>query len=324
MTTLLDATLDGLDVYLNASQNYPKIEVLRARCRGMLRAYVDVHGSSDAADYSVLAVEELVSGPILNPATLRDTGFTAAGKIDVRAIRRKGNKRVIIDHKILASEMTDHHHEHLLVDTQPLQYALLQHLNGDRIDGAVWDVVAKSGHRPKVSESLQDFEDRILETYLEKPDGFFARKDVPIMEFHLANYATELHSWTQMVNSAKISDTHLKTPESCFTYRTPCKFLNICSGTRQLDRELAKGELIQIDNPHQELNLPPDVDPQKVITNSRLKTFRACMYKHHLSYNEGIRKAGILEEPLFVGSAMHSALEHYWLHLKQCEQEQTT
>lgn len=320
VNTLLEVTLAGLDSYLNASPAYPKIDVIRSRCRGMLRAYVDLYGQADADGYSVIAVEELVTGPILNPSTLRDSGYLAAGKIDVRAIKRKGNKHVIIDHKILASEMTDHHHEHLLVDTQPLQYALLQHLNGERVDGAVWDVIAKTSHRPKVKETTAEFEERVYELYSESPASFFARKEIPILEYNLAGYATDLHSWTQMVNSAKVSNTHLKTPESCFSYRYPCKFLSLCSGTGSLDRELQRGNLVQIDNPHQELNLPEGIDPHKVITNSRLKTFRNCMYKHDLSYNQGVRKPGHTEEPLFVGSAMHTALEHYWLHLKQCEQ----
>lgn len=52
-----------------------------------------------------------------------------------------------------------------------------------------------------------------------------------------------------------------------------------------------------------------------LLTASRLRTFRACPYKHHLMYDEGWRPVSVAE-PLLVGTLAHAALEAYWLSLK--------
>lgn len=316
--TTLDATLSGLASYFEANPDYPNREYVHARCRAMLRVYVAWYEKSDRADYEVLGVEELLTGPILNPANLKDSGYLAAGKIDVRAIQRKHNKRVIIDHKCLSGEMDDYHHQHLLVDTQPMQYALLEYLNGRRIDAAVWDVIAKSGHKPRKSgDTPEAFEQRIFEIYTEDPAAYFARKEIPILQYNLTQYAVELHSWTKIMHSARLGGDHLKTPESCFNFHRPCRYLDICSGRVDMIRGVQAGTFVKIDEVHPELELPPETDPREVVTNSRLKTFRSCMFKHDLQYNIGLRKKNERpDEPLYIGSAIHKGLEHYWLSLK--------
>lgn len=320
VNTVASTVLESLDSFFEQHRNYPKALPLRAKCRGIARAYVDHYAEADKLSFEVLGVEELQVGPISNPTTGKQfSDYIAAGKIDVRLYQRERKRRSIMDHKILASRMEDHHHEHLLVDTQPLQYALLEHMNGERIDSAIWDVVAKTEHRPKAGETLPEFEERVYELYVQDPHAFFARKEVPITEYNLAQYAMDLYSWTRMLESARQSGQHLKTPESCFDYRRPCRYLPICSGRVDLLDGLQSGQLVKIQERHPELELDASIDETYVITNSRLKVFRQCMYKHDLQYNLGIRRSSeVAEEPLFVGSAMHKALEAYWLALKQC------
>lgn len=50
----------------------------------------------------------------------------------------------------------------------------------------------------------------------------------------------------------------------------------------------------------------------ELITNSRLKAFRACPRLHQLRYNEGIRPLEDAEALAF-GSAMHAGLEAWWI-----------
>ena len=315
----LTAALHELKQYFVEHDRYPGGEWIYARCRGIIRAYAKHYEAGDKQAFLVKTVEELVTGPIINWQNKKNSGYLGAGKIDVTLWQKEKRRLSIMDHKILASEFDDHHHEHLLVDTQPLQYAYLKHLNGTKIDSAIWDVIAKTGHRPCKNETAEQFSERIFQLYSAEPNAFFNRREIPLMDYHMAQYANDLHTWTKMLDSAIQTGQHLKIPESCFQYRRPCEYLPICSGTLDIDRGLQSGRLVKIDERHPELELPEGTDPHKVITNSRLKKFRSCMYRHHLHYNEGLRRAGqVTEEPLFVGSAMHKALEGYWLYLKEC------
>ena len=319
--TPLESAHHELALYFAANPKYPGGDFIHARCRAVMSVYVERYQANDLKNFSVKAVEELVMAPVMNLNTRKETGYIASGKIDVTLYQKDKKRLSIMDHKILASEFDAHHHEHLLVDTQPLQYSLLKHLNGVKIESAIWDVIAKTSHKPGKA-TPEEFEERIYKMYSESPDSYFARKEIPIMEYHLAQYANDLHSWTMMVHSARMSDTHLKNPDSCFQYRRACEHLGICSGRVNMESALQSGELIQIETIHPELELPEGSDQNKIITNSRLKKFRACMFRHDLHYNKGIRKTNqVTEEPLFVGSAMHKALEGYWLAIKSSEEQ---
>lgn len=58
----------------------------------------------------------------------------------------------------------------------------------------------------------------------------------------------------------------------------------------------------------------PDGDTRALLTQSRLRMFRACAYKHHLSYVKGWRSARP-PLPLRFGTLIHAALETYWSNL---------
>jgi hypothetical protein len=145
---------------------------------------------------------------------------------------------------------------------------------------------------------------------MEDQKRFFARERVPVMKHNVAMHANDLYDWTRLLDSAKQGNKHLKNTEHCFDYMRPCKYLGICSGRSEMD-DLTQWRTEK--NPHAELDLPEGVDPGKVITNSRMKVFKGCPYKHHLQYNLGLRKVRETEdEPLVVGSCGHVALEEYF------------
>lgn len=50
----------------------------------------------------------------------------------------------------------------------------------------------------------------------------------------------------------------------------------------------------------------------ELLTNSRLKSFRACQRMHHLRYDLGVRAVADAESLAF-GTAIHAALEAWWL-----------
>jgi hypothetical protein len=319
MSTPLAAALDAVDKYIKTNSGYPQAQTIKARVRAMLRAY-DKHWAVDNQRYQVIGVEKLLLGPIVNLTNKKDSGYQAGGKLDVRLRDIQRNQTLILDHKFLSGEMDESDIEHLTFDGQLNQYIYLEHVNGVRVDGAIWDVLAKTSHRlhketkNKPAETVQEFEERLFALYTEEPTKFFARIRLPMNKHNVIEHVTELYDWTQMIDSSKASGKHLRNTESCFQYQRPCKYLGICSGKSDMDDRAVWTTTRQM---HAELELPAGVDPTRVVTNSRLKVFKTCHKKHHLSYNLGLRKANeVTEEPLFLGSCGHSALEMYFVEIQ--------
>jgi hypothetical protein len=55
------------------------------------------------------------------------------------------------------------------------------------------------------------------------------------------------------------------------------------------------------------------VDLKELLTNSRMKSFRACPRKHFYEYVEGIKPAAD-DEAMAFGTLVHACLEAYWKH----------
>jgi hypothetical protein len=326
----------------------------------MIRAY-DQKWKEDNGRYEILSVEELITGPIINPETKKQSSYLAAGKIDGMIRERKTGSIGLMDHKLLSSAIDEDRHEHLLIDSQPMTYALLKLLNGVKVDFALWDCLVKTQHRIRqessrvvqeakpervaarkttepdgtvylkgetiparaevrdttAGETFEEFEERILAVYLKNPDEYFLRKRVPILSHNLANFASDLYDWTQLIDSAHKTGKHLKNPGACFEYNRPCKFLGLCSGRSDADD---KSVWQQAGTNHAELDLPDGIEHRQVITNSRIKTFRTCNKKHYGQYELGLKKAAEeFDEPLVVGSCGHAGLEAYFEQIKESQ-----
>ena len=349
MTDFLQPALAAVEAkYASADHSrYPLDHaVAKAKVRGMLRAY-DTHWESEWDRYEIVGVERQLLAPIKSLATGKDTGYQAGGKIDVSIKSRKNGKHGILDHKFLASQFDQDDLSHLLIDGQPKQYAYLEWFHGNRIEFAVWDCIAKPGLKPskersKVikaakperihkrtgetlpavaeerettpAETLEEYEQRVYENMLENPSNKFRRMPIPITKEVIANHLIQLYAWTNELHIEGQGTTHLHDENGCYQYGRWCHRLSICSGQDSEDSgNWTVGNLI-----HPELALAAGVDPAKVITNSRLKTYRRCRLLHDADYNRGVRKKNHkTEESLFVGDLAHVGLEHYFLAIKE-------
>lgn len=313
--TPLEAGLAAMDLYLADNKGQNDAMIVRHRVRAMLRAHAAIW-SDDADKYEVLAVENLRLAPLKSLVTGRDSGYIAAGKIDLVVREKTGRKQVIIvDNKNLSDSLDDSRIEHLLIDGQGLQYGYLEFANGVKADQFMYNVLVKTTHRPykatakKPAETLEEFEERLLANYLEEPGKFFARPIVPLLKENIANHLHETYLWAKELDIDCNSDTHLRNPGACFEWQRPCKYLGICSGrSHETD-----GTWKKKDQTHVEIELPAGVDPLKILTNSRLKLFRTCRLKHYRQYVQGLdRIKEDHNEALAIGTLSHVGLEHYW------------
>lgn len=318
--------------------------LVAAKCIGLMAGY---HARWADAPFRIDAVESVVASDLYNPETQRSSRtFSVAGKIDVHATEIATGRHVIFDHKTTSQDITDPNGPYwrqLIIEGQVSHYILLEFLNGNKIDYALWDVLRKPGISPKLLNKTDRLSIAACKTYFrsrefnfdafaaseretpemfalrlahdcttERPDWYFQRRQVPRLDSEIHEYAGELWDHSQDLIVARRTARWPRNSGACMSYNSPCKFLGICSGYDTADSE----NWTRKPWVHPELPVL-NGDGKDILTNSRIRTFQTCRRKHQLQYELGIERIDEEErEALFFGSLFHSALEAYFLALK--------
>lgn len=351
LTLAFDAGAEMLDPVIENAD--PKIALIGAKCLGLLMGYDRRWRNSP---YLIDDVECVLTSDLYNPETMRKSrSFTIAGKIDVRATEMATGAKVIFDHKTCSQDIVDPnatYWQQLVIEGQVSQYMLLEFLNKNKVDKAIWDVVRKPGISPKglakkdyaaVVETggyfgytlrkgeVESMEDDPRETPLmyaarlandcsfERPEYYFQRRAVARLDSEIVEYAQELWGHSQDLLQTRQSGRWPRNSGACFTYSTPCKFLGLCSGHDTID----SGNWSAKEWVHPELPIMGGRGLE-ILTNSRIRTFQTCRRKHQLQYEMGVEKTDEEErEALFFGNTFHAALEQYFLALQQQQRKGT-
>lgn len=342
--TPLEAALEALTPQFFAAETADRI--IAAKCAGLMAGY---HARWQNAPYRIEAVERVVSADLHNPETGRTSRtFTISGKLDVIATETATGRSVIFDHKTTSEDIADVNSPYwrqLAIEGQVTHYMLLEWLNGRKADFAVWDVVRKPGIAPKllskkeresVFYSKNYFGYRLSEDDLaelaaseretprmyaarltddcssDRPERYFQRRQIPRLDAEVLEYAKELWEHSQDIILARRNNRHPRNSGACMLYKSPCKYLGICSGYDSPDSEKWQ----RAGWVHPELPILAG-DGKDILTNSRIRCFQTCRRKHQLQYELGIERIDEEErEALVFGNSWHLAQEAYFLELK--------
>lgn len=316
-------------------------QLLRAKLRGLLRGYDAKWGGHQL---TALEIEVTVTSDLYNPATsAKSRSFTMAGKKDL--LMEEDSHLWLMDHKTCSEDIADPNAPYwrqLTVEGQHLHYALLEHLNGRKIEGAVWDVTRKPSISPRQiskadmtdlaatkryfgvdltneqiaevretgRESFDLYEYRLAwDATRVRPEWYFQRQRIARMDNDLIDYATELWGHTQDLLIARRENRWPRNSGACMNYGRACKFLGICSGHDEAtSSNWKKKEWV-----HNELPIFGQDDGNGVLTNSRIRCFQTCRRKHYFEYELGIDRAEPEEiESLYLGNLWHEALATYF------------
>jgi hypothetical protein len=343
------AAKEVLDPYLLSPD--PSAALVAAKCFGLLAGYDQ---RWRFAPYKIDSVESVMQSDLYNPETTRKSRtFTIAGKLDIRATEILTGAKVLLDHKTTSVNIADPGEPYwkiLAIEGQVSHYMLLEWLNQNKVDVGIWDVVRKPGISPRavaktdafaVTDTRRYYElelddvemDKFLvdkrETPLmyaarlandctvEQPERYFQRRQVARLDAEIQEYATELWGHSQDIIAARATERWPRNSGACFNYNSACKFLGICSGHDTPE----SGAWNVVNWVHPELPILNNGRGLEVLTNSRVRTFQSCRRKHFYQYEMGIQKIDEEEkEALFFGSLFHSALEQYFLALKQLQE----
>lgn len=315
--------------------------LVKARVRALLRAY---HLRWQKQDLTVLEIEQVASSDLFNPETsAKSRSFQMAGKKDV--LLEEAGKLWLMDHKTCSEDIADPsspYWKQLVIEGQHLHYSLLEHLNGKRVEGAIWDVMRKPSISPKqitktdqqaikitnsyccgevTEEDIQEMLQTGRENYhlyelrlfndatRERPDWYFQRQRVARLDNELLEYAGELWGHTQDLLISRRENRWPRNSGACMNYGRPCVFLGICSGhdTSDSDKWTRKAWM------HNELPVFGEGNGRELLTNSRIRCFQTCRRKHYFEYELGI---GRVEEDeaasLYFGTVWHEVLAVYF------------
>ncbi len=335
----LDVALDAINDAVPETSDAKQL-LIAAKCRGLMMGY---HARWSGVAFEVLAVEQFIETGLYNPDTGKSSRtFTLAGKKDV--VVNYQSQRVLIDHKSCSEDIEDPNADYwrqLAIEAQPSHYMMIDWLNGEKVDYAIWDVIRKPGIAPKElsaaahkmavmtheycgyklsdesiaelaatkRENLEMYTARLAQDCIsERPQRYFQRRAVPRLDNQILEHAQEVWSLSQEIIAARRENRWMRNSKACMLYGTACKFLGICSGydTPDSDRWTRKKQM------HNEL---PAIqgDGRSVLTNSRLGTYQTCRRKHFYEFELGIERVDEEErESLYFGTLLHLSLDAWF------------
>lgn len=148
-------------------------------------------------DLTFVEVERRFDIPLVNPDTnALSRTFTLAGKID-GIVRLPDGRLAVLEYKTAGEDIgTDSEYWlRLRCDPQISQYVLAARAVGHDVATVLYDVTRKPTIRLRKNESSEEYAARLLADIGERPDYYFARREVPRLEDELAEFQLEL--WQQ-------------------------------------------------------------------------------------------------------------------------------
>ena len=329
-------------------------ELTFARIRALMTGY-DQHWGTNGM--TVESLEEGFTVPLMNPNTLHSSRtWEVAGKRD--GIVRIGNRRLLLEHKTCSesiSEPEDTYWSQLAIDSQVSTYVLAAWLEGEKLDGTLYDVTRKLITKPKDITKGSDKGDPKPGTCAEivRAGTYFGFECLPSERQQIASgQRKESYSLYEKRITADI----LARPAYYFQRReVPRLDQELLDHSQELwdigkdmkearrlnrhyksdDACMAFGRpcgflgicsghdttdsdnWVLRDGVHDELDHLEN-NGRDTLTNSRMKCFKRCRRQHFYRYELGIERVQEEESyPLYFGRLWHMALEVWFSFMRE-------
>jgi len=207
----------------------------------------------------------------------------------------------VVEHKTTSEDIGpgSFYWRRLTLDPQPAMYHRGMLAKGHDVRGILYDVLRKPAHRPGKNEGASTFRDRVLTAIAEDPARYYQRGVVSHLESEAEDAAWDTWQTAESIRLAKHANRWPRYTNSCWEYGRPCDYWDICSGQTTTDDRL-KFEAVE-----------PKIHLPILLSQSGMKTFRACPRRYQFRYELGLRPRGE-SDSLKTGKSIHSALEVWW------------
>lgn len=153
-------------------------------------------------------------------------------------------------------------------------------------------------------ETPEEYGARCLAAIAADPDAYYQRA-LPVrlvQEQH--DGAVDVWQTAQTMRESRRLNVFPRNPDACFQWSRACDFLPACCGDVPIDDPLL---FRREDKDHEELEDVFETD-RVVLTQSSMRTFRACPRRYQIRYVLHVRPA-IRSEALRTGASVHRAVE---------------
>ena len=156
-----------------------------------------------------VAVEKVFQTPLLNPGSGHASRlFLMAGKID-GIVKLPDGRLAILEYKTAGEDIGPDagYWLRLRCDPQISMYVLGARAMGyEQVSTVIYDVTRKPTIRLRKDESPEQYGVRLLADIGDRPDYYFARREVPRLEDELAEFRLELWQQAQQLRDAQRAD----------------------------------------------------------------------------------------------------------------------
>lgn len=194
---------DALNVALKTAQDFDETTV--ATLSGLLSGYY-AHWQDDPI--KELCAETEFRHPLAGSRT-----FDVGGKIDGLAVLHDG-RLALVEHKTTSADISPEsdYWIRLRSNQQINQYILAARALGWDVATVIFDVTRKPSIRVRQNETPEDFGKRLSADTAKRPDFYFARREVPILEDDLEEFSIQRLELSRMILSFRAAARKARLP----------------------------------------------------------------------------------------------------------------
>jgi hypothetical protein len=168
--------------------------------------------------------------------------FDVAGKIDGLGIL-VDERLALIESKTTSDsvEPSSDYWLRLRFNTQVFQYVLAARSLGWDVSTVIYDVTRKPAIRQKQNETVEEFGQRLAEDSISRPEFYFARREVPILEQDLVEFQTHRLTLTKLILHCRSAERKLLKREAAWPRNIStwncqgCAYNNFCLQSVSVD-----------------------------------------------------------------------------------------
>lgn len=170
--------------------------------------------------------------------------FEHVGIIDALAILKDG-RTAIVEHKTTGEDIsaTSDYWTRLQFNGQLMLYVLAARAHGWNVETVIYDVIRKPAIRPKQGESAEAYGERLARDAQERPDFYFARREVAILDSAISEFEIQRDTICKMLLHCKAAARKAALPEQGWARNCNgltcrgCEFAGFCLQCIHIDRE---------------------------------------------------------------------------------------
>lgn len=189
-------------------------------------------------------------------------GWRMAGKMDGLGTLRDG-RNALIEHKTSGESISEDsdYWLRLKFNMQLLHYVIAARKLEWNVEAIIYDVTRKPCISQKQKETLEEFQDRLADDTTQRPDFYFTRREVPILEDDLAMYLQQQKTVIRLIQAhRKLPGVHPRAEAwprniSAMTCNN-CAYKSFCLQNLTVDPAEPPSGFI-VGQPHEELTTEP-------------------------------------------------------------------